>query len=173
MKIFLIGYRCTGKTTIGKRLSDRLGYKFIDTDLMIEQQIKSTITKFVTSHGWDKFRQIEKLTLFKTKKFENTIISTGGGIVADPENQAFIRSNGYSIWLDADLKTILSRLACDKKTDSNRPSLTLKTVLEETKEMIQKRKPLYKNTANTRIDTSIHTIDEIINIIDRRLTDVW
>lgn len=172
MKIFLIGYRCTGKTTVGKILSDRLDFDFIDTDRMIEQQTGSTILQLVETSGWEKFRQVEKKILFNTKNLKNTVVSTGGGIVIDPENQAFIHQNGYCVWLDADIKTILSRLNMDKNTCSSRPSLTDKDLLNETEELVTLRKPLYEKASHLRIDASFHTPEEIVNIIDRRVTDV-
>ena len=68
MKIFLIGYRCTGKTTLGKILAHRLNFDFIDTDLLIEQSLGLTIRKIIEKQGWEKFRQIEKKNAFEYKK---------------------------------------------------------------------------------------------------------
>ena len=169
MKIFLIGYRCTGKTTIGKRLADRLDFDFLDTDQMIEQEAGSTISQFVETFGWEKFRQIEKKTLLKTKEITNAVVATGGGIIMDPENQAFIKKTGISIWLDADIKTILLRLAGDHNTLESRPPLTSHDLLKETNELVNLRKPLYEKTAQIKIDVSSYSPEEIVHIIDRRL----
>jgi len=170
MKIFLIGYRCTGKTTIGKILADRLKFDFIDTDRLIEQKTGSSILQIVEKHGWGKFRQIEKEMLFNTKNNENAVIATGGGIIIDPENQDFIKKSGFCVWLDADIKTILFRLNTDKKTRESRPPLTDQNFLKETEELVSSRKPLYEKTSHVRIDTSFHTSEEIVNIIERRLS---
>ncbi len=172
MKIFLIGYRCTGKTTLGKILAHHLNFAFIDTDRLIEQHLGSTILEIIEKQGWEKFRQIEKQTLFNIKNIEDTVIATGGGIIIDPDNQQFIKKNGFCIWLDADIKTIMVRLNTDNKNRALRPALTNKDLFSETNEMVKKRDPLYKNTAHIRIDTSFHTPEEIVNIIDRRLKDV-
>ncbi|SDU62891.1 shikimate kinase AroL [Desulfobacula phenolica] len=172
MKIFLTGYRCTGKTTIGKLLADQLEFDFMDTDRFIEQQTGSSILKIVQTHGWEKFRQIEKKTLLKTKNIKNTVVATGGGIIMDTENREFIKANGVCIWLDADIKTILLRLNRDDKTCDSRPALTTDDLLKETDELIRQRKPFYENTAHLRIDTSVHSPEEIVNIIDRRLKNV-
>ncbi len=90
MKIFLIGYRCTGKTTLGKILAHRLNFDFIDTDQLIEQSFGLTIRGIIEKHGWEKFRQLEKNTLLNTKKNKNTIIATGGGIIIKHDNKQFI-----------------------------------------------------------------------------------
>ena len=172
MKIFLIGYRCTGKTTLGKILAHRLNFDFIDTDQIIEQQLGSTILEIIETRGWEKFRQIEKQTLLNTKKKKYTIIATGGGIIIDPDNQQFMKKNGLCIWLDANINKIMVRLNINNKTKQVRPALTNKDLSVETRQMVKKRKPLYKNTAHIRIDTSFHNPEEIINIIDRRLKDV-
>ncbi|MCK5696026.1 MAG: shikimate kinase [Desulfobacula sp.] len=165
MKIFLIGYRCTGKTTIGKILAHRLNFYFFDTDLLIEQVSGLNISQIVEKYGWKKFRVLEKENFFNTKNNENAVIATGGGIIIDPENQDFMKKNGFCVWLDANLKTILHRLNNDNKTCSSRPSLTNKDFLKETEELINLRKPLYEQTANIRVDTSFQTPKEIVNII--------
>ncbi|MFA5902416.1 MAG: shikimate kinase [Desulfobacula sp.] len=169
MKIFLIGYRCTGKTTIGKILADQLNYVFFDMDRIIEQQTGSTIVDLVEIFGWNYFRQIEKEILLNTVKMEDTVVSTGGGVIADPENMNFLNENGYTIWLDADIKTILARLRSDPSTKSSRPSLTQKKLIEETDELLKIRRPLYQKTANLRIKTDMHTPKEIVTLIKRRL----
>ncbi len=169
MKIFLIGYRCTGKTTIGKTLADLLKFDFIDTDSMIEQKIESSILDFVEKNGWDKFRQIEKETLLKTKKDKNIVIATGGGIILDRENQQFIKNNGFTVWLDASLSTILSRLKKDFKTKDSRPSLTNDDVFNETAKVLKQRIPIYQRISHIKVDTNFNPPEEIANTIKRRL----
>ncbi len=169
MKIFLIGYRCTGKTTIGKILAKRLNYDLFDIDRIIEQQSGSSIAKLVQVHGWNYFRQFEKETLLKTEILKDTVVSTGGGIVTDSENLIFLKKNGYAIWLDADIKTILSRLDSDPSTQSSRPSLTNKNLMEETAELLRIRNPLYEKAAHLRIKTDFQTPLEIVTFIERRL----
>ena len=169
MKIFLLGYRCTGKTTIGKILAERIHHGFLDMDQTIEQQTGSSISDLVRAHGWDYFRRIEKEILLKTREMEDTVVSTGGGIVTDPENLDFLNAAGYIIWLDADIKTILSRLNSDPVTLSSRPSLTAKRLAEETEEVLNIRRPLYEKSAHLRIETGLSTPKEIVTLIERRL----
>ncbi len=169
MKFFLIGYRCTGKTIIGKIFADRLNYKFLDMDQIIEQQTGSTISNLVEAHGWDYFRKIEKGILSNTIKMEDIVISTGGGIITDSENLIFLNKNGYTIWLDADIQTILSRLNSDPSTQSSRPSLTSKDLIKETEELLNTRRPLYAKTADLKIKTDLLSPEEIVTLIERRL----
>ena len=86
MKIFLIGYRCSGKTTIGKILAQDLNFDFIDTDQMIEQKAGLSVTQIVEQHGWSRFRLLEKKTVLNIKNFKKAVIATGGGVVTDPDN---------------------------------------------------------------------------------------
>jgi shikimate kinase len=169
MNIYLIGYRCTGKTTIGKILADRLHHDFLDMDQAVEQQTGSTISDLVQTHGWDYFRQIERKALLKTHELKNTVVSTGGGIVTDPENLDFLTTAGYTVWLDADIRTILSRLKSDPVTLSLRPSLTGKNLIDETEEVLNMRRPLYAKAAHLKIETGLHTPKEIVTFIERRL----
>ena len=169
MNIYLIGYRCTGKTTIGKILADRLHHDFLDMAQTIEQQTGASISKLVHTHGWAYFRQIEKEILLKTREMKDTVVSTGGGIVTDPENLIFLNKNGYTIWLDADMETILSRLNSDPSTCSSRPSLTDKNLIQETEELLDLRRPLYAEAAHLKIETGLHTPREIVTLIERRL----
>jgi len=170
MKIFLIGYRCTGKTTIGKILAEHLNLNFIDTDMLIEQHARLSILQIVEKYGWGKFRQIEKEVLFTTQDNTNVVIATGGGIIINPENQIFIKKNGTCVWLDADLNTILHRLNTDKKTRETRPSLTNDNIIKETKEGLNLRRPLYEKTSHIKIDTTFHAPEKIVDMINRRLS---
>ena len=97
MKIFLIGCRCTGKTTIGKILAGILKYSFLDIDKQIESESNSSIASIVKKSGWEKFRKLEKQALIKTQDKKDLIVSTGGGIILDIENQSFIKNNGIFV----------------------------------------------------------------------------
>jgi len=169
MNIYLIGYRCTGKTTIGRILAESLHRDFLDMDQAIEQQTGSTISDLVQTHGWTYFRQVEKEILLKTREIKDTVVSTGGGIVTDPESLIFLNKNGFTIWLDADMEIILSRLHSDPSTWSSRPSLTDKNLIDETEELLTLRRPLYAKAAHLKIETGLHTPKEILTLIERRL----
>jgi len=145
---------------------------FIDTDQLIESTIETTISQFVFDHDWSEFRKIEKAILLKSKEYKHTIISTGGGIILDPDNQSFIRDNGFCCWLTSDLNTILKRIKNDEISATQRPSLTANDIESETRKLLKKRNPMYKNTAHFKIDTSLLTPEKIVNLIKRNLPDV-
>ena len=170
--IYLIGYRCTGKSTIGKMLAASLRVPFIDTDDLIQEKTGMTIAEFVAASGWKAFRQMEKDVLKDCMGLETTVISTGGGIVLDEDNRTIIRENGFCIWLTADEATILERLSKDRHTDGLRPPLSDFDAATETREMMRIREPLYRQTRHLAIDTGMRTPEESVSIICRSLENV-
>ncbi len=173
MKIFFTGYRCTGKTTTGKLLADLIGFSFMDTDQMVEQQEKLSISQIVETYGWNRFREIEKQILMDTEQYEKKVISTGGGIVTDRDNLEFIRKNGFTVWLDADSSIIINRLKNDEKSFLLRPSLTENNLVDETNRLLKEREHLYAECSNMKIDTTDKTPEKIVQIIYRSIkTDV-
>ena len=167
--IFLIGYRCTGKTTTGKRLAEMLGRSFVDTDRLLETTAGTTITRMVDSRGWEYFRKEETRTLTSLDLSRALVVATGGGIILSEENRGFIRKNGPAIWLKADVDTIMTRLASDSGTADSRPALTNTGIAEETSRMLDIRTPLYSGLATFSINTADHTPEAAAEIIIRKL----
>ena len=173
MKIFLIGYRCTGKSTIGRILASMLGFSFLDTDKIIETRQSQTISLFVEKNGWDDFRKIEKQILMETAHVKNYVVATGGGIILDPENLQFMKDNGTIIWLKAPAQIIINRMRDDVSSSDLRPSLTGLTIEAETESVLNQRIPLYKKNADFEIDTSVHDVYGTAQKIKRRLDHGW
>ncbi len=169
MKIFLIGYRCTGKTTVGKALAAKLGFGFIDTDEQIRFQAKSSISALVEARGWERFRQTEKQVLLQTIHLHNQVISTGGGIILDEENRRYLHDNGTCIWLNADPDIIVQRMKTDANTPGSRPALTDMDLEQETRTLLDLRNPLYEAIAHMKVDTGQHAPEQIIETLYRRL----
>lgn len=111
--LILVGYRCCGKTSVGKLLADLLSYDFVDTDICIESECRSSIDELVADKGWPYFRQKETQTLAQVLQGNNQVIATGGGMVLAPENRALMKTRGFVIWLAADGSTIVRRLEAD------------------------------------------------------------
>lgn len=172
--IYLIGYRCTGKTTTGRILANLLNRPFVDTDRELEKRFATTIEDMVTAKGWEYFREKEKHVLQSLDSLngENTasaVVATGGGIILDPENRSFFRSHGFCVWLHADKATIIKRLASDSCDRASRPSLTRDNLLDETGKMLDIRTPLYKELARIKIDTAAFSPEQAALSIKRRI----
>jgi len=153
MKIALIGYRATGKSTVGRILADRLKINFWDTDAMVEKDLAMPIKEIVALHGWDFFRAKEKDTIkFLTKK-KACVIATGGGVVLDRENVDLLKQTGVIIWLNAPLQDIIERLKRDAQNAAARPQFTSGNIVQETIDVMKQRIPLYENAADYTVDT--------------------
>ncbi|MBI5390787.1 shikimate kinase [Candidatus Woesearchaeota archaeon] len=149
MHIILIGYRCTGKTTVGKRLAKLLGRECMDTDELLETQEGKKIDEIVATKGWSYFREQEKKVIHAVTQLENRVISTGGGSILDPENVKKLQERGLLIWLRADALAIKKRMA-----QHLRPSLTGKGAVEEVEQLIKEREPYYLKNADIIIDAN-------------------
>ena len=160
MNIALIGFRGTGKTTIGRLLSRKLDKKLISTDEEIETRTKMSIAKFVKKYGWDKFRETEAEVIDGVSDFDECVFDTGGGIIMRNENIVNLKKNGLIVLLTADIKTITNRIKNDK-----RPALTKSNYIDEIKGVLQEREERYKNAADYSIDTSGLTPEEVCDLI--------
>jgi shikimate kinase len=173
MNIVLIGFRGTGKSTVGKLLAKRLERDFIDSDKYIESSTGKTIKSIFEESGEDGFRKIEADIIAELSKVDNTVISAGGGAVLKEENVRNLKDNGFLVLLEASPEIIHNRIAQDKKTAQQRPSLTDKKPLDEIKHLIAKREHAYKNAADYTINTSSVSCEdianEIITIVNRPL----
>ncbi len=165
MNLVLIGYRGSGKTTVGRRLADRLKMRFVDTDDLIEEHQGNPISEIVKSHGWGHFRKLERNTIEEISKEDHLIIAPGGGAVLDTDNVKALGENGFIIWLKADKQTLLKRMNQDPGTNTRRPTLTGKGTSEEVKEVISLREPIYERASEIQIDTSALDVEAVVENI--------
>ncbi|MGK7890948.1 MAG: shikimate kinase [Leptolyngbyaceae cyanobacterium] len=133
LSIYLIGMMGAGKSTMGKELAIALGYRFLDTDNLIEQAAGQPISEIFAESGETTFRQLETQVLSQVSAYKKTVIATGGGIVLERQNWNFLHY-GVSVWLDAPVAVLYERL----KDDCDRPLLqtadpqkTLQTILNQ------------------------------------------
>ncbi len=165
MNIVLIGFRGTGKSTVGRLLAKRLERDFIDSDKYIESSTGKTIKSIFEDDGEEGFRKIETDTITELSKANNKVISAGGGAVLKVENVKNLKDNGFLVLLEATPEIIHNRIAQDKKTTQQRPSLTDKKPLDEIKHLIAKREHAYKSAADFTINTSYVSCEDIVNEI--------
>jgi len=114
MRIYLIGFMGSGKSTAGKKLANKLGLDFIDLDDLIEQEIGMSISEYFAKYSETKFRETERNKLHQTFSLDNVLISTGGGTPCFYDNMQEINRNSVSVYLKADIPLILSRLKGEK-----------------------------------------------------------
>ena len=173
MHIVLVGYRCSGKTTVGKILASELERDFLDTDIMIQQKEGCSIETITARDGWDRFRVLEKDLIKEISESDNLVIATGGGVVMDKENVKNLKRNGIVVWLKGDAEVIKERMSKDEKSGKLRPSLTGADPLDEINDLLHVRNPLYKQAGTISVDTAPLSIrevaDNIMNALKERL----
>src|SRR5262245_42715742 len=122
--IILIGSRCTGKTTVGRLLANRLGWTFADADELVEATAAKSIAEIFASEGEPSFRDRESAALAELCARPNCVIATGGGAPLREQNRQLLNSGGFVAWLTASPEAIWERLQTDPTTAARRPNLT-------------------------------------------------
>jgi shikimate kinase len=166
MNVVLIGYRGTGKSTVGKTVAARLGRAVVSTDDEIVKRIGRTIPEIVAQHGWDYFRNIESEICRELADRDGLVIDTGGGAILRPENVAALKKTGTLFWLTASVATIAQRIG----RDTERPSLTgTKSFVDEIEQVLRERTPKYQAAADHAVSTDGRSVQEIVDEIIARL----
>jgi shikimate kinase len=163
--LVLIGYRATGKTSVGARLAMRLHRPFVDLDQVLVREAGRPIADIVAQGGWAEFRRLEKELVARYAAIPGQILAPGGGAVLDRDNVAALRENGIIIWLTADPDTIQGRLAQDQPRDANRPSLTGSDPIREVREVLSQRAPLYEAAAQIIVDTTHREVAQVVELV--------
>ncbi len=166
MNIVLTGFMASGKSTVGRQLSELLNRDLIDTDELIVEREGRSINDIFGKDGEEYFRRVESAVIVDAAKTDNTIISTGGGAVLNPKNMEMLRENGVIFNLDPDFSVIACRM---EHAGAVRPLMRDQS-LEDIRKRFDDRKPFYDNC-----DYKIHitadssprdTADKILNIIN-------
>ncbi|MEN3029111.1 MAG: shikimate kinase [Aquificaceae bacterium] len=137
-RVYLVGFMCSGKSTLGRLLSEKIQWSFLDLDEELERVEGMSIAEIFDKRGEDFFRRRELEMLKDLSRGEKIIISTGGGLGANPTAMDFMRSMGLVVWLRVDFDTFLQR--CGK--DPSRP--LLKKGREKLLRLFEERSEVYR-----------------------------
>lgn len=143
MRIFLVGFMGSGKTTMGKRLARYLDYKFVDLDKFLEEKAGMTINDFFKIHGETAFREFEKNILREGNFDDHTVIATGGGAPCFFDNIDWMNGNGMTVYLKMPPAGLVNRL----KNATDRPlisGLNEPELLEFITNKLKEREPFYE-----------------------------
>lgn len=167
LSIYLIGMMGTGKTTVGQLLSQKLNYRFFDTDVLIEKVAQKPITEIFNQEGEPFFRDLETQVLTQVSQCVRSVVATGGGIILKQENWSYLHY-GLSIWLNADVDILSERL----EEDNSRPLLRKTSLQEQLSLLLEERKSRYRE-ADLRIDiTREMTPEDVVNTILEKIPSV-
>lgn len=142
--LVLIGFMGSGKSTVGKLLAKVLEMNFIDTDLEIEKEQGKTVQNIFSEFGEEYFRNLEKEMCKKLSKVNNTVISTGGGVILNKENIDNLKEDAVVFFLDVHKKTLYNRLISSK----GRPLLQGDELWEKINKVLGERIDRYRNYAD-------------------------
>lgn len=160
-KLYLTGYRGSGKTSVAKELAICLGLDAVDLDDAIELAAGQSIQQIFANEGEAGFRDREQAALDAVSTGPTTIVALGGGTVLREANRQTIGMTGRCVWLDADHQTLASRIQADDTSAVRRPSLTELDPGEEIRRLAAERQPLYKQVSDLRVETTGKSVTEI------------
>jgi shikimate kinase len=163
--VILIGYRGSGKTTVGRRLAERLGWEFVDTDAAIEEKAGRTIREVFETEGEAAFRKIEAVALDRALAGRRRVVSAGGGAVLLHQNRKSMRAAGACVWLTAPPAELYRRISGDERSSGQRPDLTDRPGVSEIEAVLQARLPVYEAMADHVVDTLGRSVDQVVDAI--------
>jgi shikimate kinase len=164
MNYYFIGYKSSGKSTIGKLWAERVGLCFVDLDMFIEEKYGLSVPELYTRDGEDEFRKKESAVLLDVSLLQGVVVATGGGAPCSTENLAIMRNSGKIIYLKIDDELLIERL---KEAAKNRPIVKgkneteLREFLRMQKEM---REPFYSQ-ADYIIEGGILSVDDVARVV--------
>lgn len=151
MNVILSGMRGTGKSSIGRVLADLLGFRFVDTDEVIETLAGCPVADIVAHHGWGYFRALERRVVEQVSAADQQVVAAGGGTLIDEDNATYLKAQGVIVLLVCDTAVLQRRIAAG----SNRPSLTGQvSATEELEQVWQARQARYRIVADLVYDVS-------------------
>jgi shikimate kinase len=169
MNIFLIGYRCSGKTTVGKSIALMTERPFVDSDTLVIKASGRSISEIIDTEGWEAFRRRERSVMKRICLKDRQVVATGGGVVLFTDNVEAMKNTGIIIWLRATVQTIKERILRDENTGDLRPALTNKGLVGEIEDTLLKRSPYYESASNFFIHTDGISVAEITQTIMRKI----
>ncbi|MBX7198677.1 MAG: shikimate kinase [Rhodospirillaceae bacterium] len=163
--VVLVGLMGAGKTCIGRRLASRTGLAFIDADAEIEKAAGCTVSEIFARYGEAAFRDGERRVMARLLADKPSILAAGGGAFMDPSTRALILGNAISIWLRADLDTLVART----KGRTHRPLLNDGDARTTLARLMDQRYPVYAQadiTVDTGLDNPNHTCTRVLAAIE-------
>jgi len=165
--IILIGSMGSGKTSTGRILAKEMGYVFADTDEEVTKRTGVSIAYIFDVEGEEGFRKRECLALKECLNDNNTVLSTGGGIVLSKENRDLLQDRGTVVYLQTSIRSQVKRTA----STNNRPLLQNKDPEETLEKLMLTRAPLYEEIADITIMTDNKSLQEMSKEIQRAINE--
>ena len=163
-RIFLVGMPGSGKSTIGRRLATRLGYRFLDADRELEARCGVAIPTIFDLEGEDGFRRREAALIEDLSVIDDLVLATGGGVILREDNRKALHERGFVIYLETSVNELLHRL----RNDTKRPLLAGGNPREKLEALASKRVPLYESIAHLTVSSARQSAQALtLSIIER------
>jgi shikimate kinase len=166
--LFLIGPMGVGKSTIGKRLAQRLNWTFKDSDQEIKQRTGVDIPLIFELEGEEGFRKREKNVIAELVSEPHLVLATGGGAILLPENRDQLKQHGYVIYLHASIDELLKRTTNCR----NRPLLQTPDPRTRLEQLMKERAPWYESLADCTVETGHYSVSQVLKTISEHLTQL-
>jgi shikimate kinase len=164
MRIYLVGYMGSGKSTLGRRLASHAGWHFIDLDKYIEERNCRTVPQIFALEGEEIFRLKERKALEEVSEFDNVVVATGGGAPCFFDNMELMNRTGITVFLDIQPEILAKRLLTSKTERPLIKGKSKKELEEFIAENLSRRRPFYEQ-ARLRIDREDIAPVEILRLI--------
>ena len=149
--LVLVGMMGAGKTTVGRRLAQKLGRRFVDSDDEIEKAANMSIEEIFAAHGEGEFRSGEARVIARILRENDIVLATGGGAFVNAETRELVKSSAISIWLKADFEVLFHRVS----RRSNRPLLKTADPRQSLRTLIEARYPIYAEADITVVSREV------------------
>ena len=162
--LVLVGMMGAGKTTVGRRLANRLGRHFIDSDEEIEKAAQMTIPEIFAQRGEPEFRAGEMRVIARLLKETDLVLATGGGAFVNPETRALVKAGAISVWLKADIDVLFERVS----RRANRPLLQTADPRATLEKLIADRYPIYEDADVTVMSRDVpqdHVAADVVSAV--------
>jgi shikimate kinase len=168
--IVLVGYRATGKSTVGRIIAERLARPFVDLDREIENRAGRSIRSIFLEDGEPTFRQLEaRIIADLADRSDGPVVATGGGAILLEASRKILRDFGFVVWLTAEAGTLTRRLQESEPAIHARPALTSLGTLGEVAAVLEARTPLYREVAHVSISTDLATAE----LVAEAVVEAW
>lgn len=163
--IFLVGPMGAGKSTVGRQLSEALGYEFRDSDQEIQRRTGVDIPTIFEYEGEEGFRKRERGVVEDLAQEDGIVLATGGGVVLTPENRQQLAARGFVIYLHCSPEQQHARTARDR----SRPLIDTDDPQQRLRELMAEREPIYRQVADMVVSTERRGTASVVKEIRRRL----
>lgn len=161
MNLVLIGFMGVGKTSVGRRLAERLNRPFIDTDAIIEEAFSMPVAAIFANHGEASFRAKERNVVQRVARRRGAVIATGGGVVLDRGNVLRLKRHGLLIHLTLSPETIFDRIG----DVDQRPLLATENPRQTLELLFRSRERIYRACCDLTVDRTGQPVEETVDQI--------